>query len=127
MSATEILVVAVCLFVGYWVVSKMMTPKEKPQPQGSSKNDSKPNDPPPNNDTYNNTKQESKPLQWYEVLKVSPNATVEQIQEAYKKQIRQYHPDKVNNLGEELRNLAEEKSKAINVAYQTALRARGQY
>jgi DnaJ-domain-containing protein 1 len=115
MSATEIFIIIGCLILGYWIASKVMDSKEKSQPSAS--NYSKPDEPPPNN----SGKQEH----WYEVLKVDRNATAEQIQEAYKKQIRQYHPDKVNNLGEELRNLAEEKSKAINIAYQTGLKVRG--
>jgi DnaJ like chaperone protein len=50
---------------------------------------------------------------------------MEEIQAAYKSLIRQYHPDKVASLGEELRNLAEQKSKAINVAYKEAQETRG--
>jgi DnaJ like chaperone protein len=47
------------------------------------------------------------------------------VQTAYRSLIRQYHPDKVANLGEELRELAEVKSKAINKAYNDALAAVG--
>ncbi|CAM5461524.1 J domain-containing protein [Eoetvoesiella caeni] len=119
MSGDEIVIVVVCLLVGYWAVSKFMGPKDKPQQTANDKteNSSKSNEPPPDTD-----KQE----QWWEVLKIDRNAPIEQIQTAYKRQIRQYHPDKVNSLGEELRKLAEEKSKAINMAYQAGLKERGQ-
>ncbi|MDO9548059.1 MAG: DnaJ domain-containing protein [Candidatus Marinimicrobia bacterium] len=36
-----------------------------------------------------------------------------------------YHPDKVAKLGPEIQNLAEEKFKAINNAYQTIRKERG--
>ncbi|MBV6305682.1 J domain-containing protein [Candidimonas humi] len=119
MSGYEIVIVVICLFVGYWAMSKVMGSKDKPQQTASDKteNNSKPNEPPPNTN-----KQE----QWWEILKIDRNAPIEQIQIAYKQQIQQYHPDKVNSLGEELRKLAEEKSKAINMAYQEGLKERGQ-
>jgi len=36
-----------------------------------------------------------------------------------------YHPDKVAHLGEELKNLAEEKFKSLNDAYQNIKKERG--
>ena len=36
-----------------------------------------------------------------------------------------YHPDKVAHLGEDLKNLAEEKFKAVNDAYQNIKKERG--
>jgi len=40
------------------------------------------------------------------------------IKSAYKQRMMEYHPDKVNNLGKELQNLAENKTKEINEAYE---------
>lgn len=62
---------------------------------------------------------------WTSVLELSPDASVEDIREAYRRQIGQYHPDKVAALGRELRELAEAKSKDIQLAYQAALMERG--
>jgi len=52
------------------------------------------------------------------VLGVPRDATLEQIKAAYRTLIVQYHPDKVAQLGPELRQLAAEKSRQINDAYQ---------
>ena len=62
---------------------------------------------------------------WARVLELPADASVDQIREAYRRLMSQYHPDKVASLGRELRELAESKSKEISVAYQEALAARG--
>ena len=54
----------------------------------------------------------------YEVLQVPPNASDEQIKSAYRKLASQYHPDKVAHLGAEFRDLAENRFKEIQEAYQ---------
>jgi len=56
--------------------------------------------------------------QWYETLGLAPGADWEQIKSAYRTLSKQYHPDKVNHLGEEFKRVAEEKMKEINEAYQ---------
>ena len=50
---------------------------------------------------------------------------MEEIRAAYLKRISEYHPDKVTALGKEIREVAERKSKEINVAYSVALEERG--
>ncbi|MEN6296019.1 MAG: DnaJ domain-containing protein [Chloroherpetonaceae bacterium] len=52
------------------------------------------------------------------ILELPENATNEMIKSAYKQRMMEYHPDKVNNLGKELQNLAENKTKEINEAYE---------
>lgn len=47
--------------------------------------------------------------------------SVSELKEAYRRKIAEYHPDKVSRLGKELRDLAEAKSKAINIAYEQLL------
>ena len=49
-------------------------------------------------------------------------ATRAEISHAYKRRISEYHPDKVAHLGEEIRAVAERRSKEINVAYEEAMR-----
>jgi len=53
----------------------------------------------------------------YKVLGIDNNSTIEQIKEAYKTKMKEYHPDKVSGLGEELQNLARTKTQQINEAY----------
>ncbi len=53
----------------------------------------------------------------YEVLGIARGASSEAIQDAYRKQMQQYHPDKVAHLGEDLQKLATEKSQQIQRAY----------
>lgn len=53
----------------------------------------------------------------YAVLGLSPGAEMGEIKKAYRKLSMQYHPDKVNHLGAEFQNVAEEKMKEINAAY----------
>lgn len=55
---------------------------------------------------------------YYEVLGVSPNASAAEIKKAYRTLSKEYHPDMVSHLGEEFRQVAEEKMKEINEAYQ---------
>lgn len=57
-------------------------------------------------------------LSAHEILGVAPTASREEIRAAYRKLANQYHPDKVAHLGEEFRQLAEVKFKAIQTAYQ---------
>jgi DnaJ-domain-containing protein 1 len=54
----------------------------------------------------------------YRILGVSPSATMEDIQAAYKARMAEYHPDKVAHLGEELQKLAHEKALEIQRAYE---------
>jgi hypothetical protein len=57
---------------------------------------------------------------WWEVLGISPEATLADAQTAYRLMMRQYHPDKVAGLGTELIQLAEQKSRELNAALDQA-------
>lgn len=52
----------------------------------------------------------------YKVLGVSSNATDEEIKKAYRELVRKYHPDKYRD--SDLADLANEKMKEINAAYE---------
>lgn len=67
----------------------------------------------------------TKPKPWYQILEVSSTASHDDIKQAYKRKIRQYHPDKVAGLGPEFTAIAEAKAKEINEAYLKACAARG--
>jgi len=53
----------------------------------------------------------------YTVLEISPGASTAEIKSAYRRLAAQYHPDKVQHLGKDLRELAEARFKEIQQAY----------
>lgn len=59
-----------------------------------------------------------------QVLGVAPEASQREIQEAYREQMKKYHPDRIEHLGEEFKIIADEKSKRLNQAYSTIIENR---
>ncbi len=59
------------------------------------------------------------------ILDISPDASNDEIKSAYISKIKEYHPDKVQNMGKEIRTLAEQKTKEINEAYNLLRKKRG--
>ena len=51
------------------------------------------------------------------ILDLKGKVNFNDIEKAYKYKIKEYHPDKVDSMGDELKELAEEKTKEINEAY----------
>lgn len=58
----------------------------------------------------------------YQVLGISQNASDEEVKRAYRELARKYHPDKY--IDNPLADLAQEKMKAINEAYDTIMKER---
>lgn len=115
MSVTEILVILFGLFIGYWIVSRLILGNAgKPGPAG----------PEPEARQETSADGDAPPEEWHRILSVSPDASTDEIRRSYKTLMSQYHPDKVAELGDELKRLAERKSKEINSAYQQALHQR---
>lgn len=54
----------------------------------------------------------------YRVLEIARNASAEEIKKSYRRLANQYHPDKVEHLGREFKELAEKRFKEIQRAYQ---------
>ncbi|WP_063571653.1 MULTISPECIES: J domain-containing protein [Luteibacter] len=109
MTLVDIIVIAVCLAIGYKFVSAMMSKSDEPTSEGHRPE-------PPN--------LFQRQLPWYDVLGVARDATHEQIVSAYRARMSEYHPDKVANLGPDIRALAEQKAKEINAAYAEATAGR---
>jgi DnaJ like chaperone protein len=115
MSLTEFAVIVFGLFAGYWVVGKLFF-RRPGNPPADAESAPPPGAPPsPNN---------AAPT-WYEVLQVAPTAAPGEIDAAYKRLMSQYHPDKVATLGQELQDLATQKSQQISAAYREAMRTGG--
>ena len=142
MSENEILALVVGGVAGYWGVLKWLgrtrsgSQNKANPPKGKSGSDSGSNSSGDERTPFG----DSKPVEdgasgvpnrepraavpWWSVLQVDRFASSEDIQRAYKKLMSQYHPDKVASLGEDLRAVAESKSKEINGAYAEAMRGR---
>jgi DnaJ-domain-containing protein 1 len=104
MTLVDLIVVAICLALGYKFASAMMAKSDEPagerRPEPPSLFQRQP--------------------AWHDVLGVSPDATHDQIVSAYRARMSEYHPDKVANLGPDIRALAELRAKEINAAYAEA-------
>jgi curved DNA-binding protein CbpA len=58
---------------------------------------------------------------WFDVLGLSPSATIEEVKEAYRVRLKQNHPDRVHGMSPLFKTLAEAETKKLNVAYEEAL------
>ena len=61
---------------------------------------------------------ESKVRKSYNIFGISPNASKDEVERAYRDLSKKYHPDKVAHLGDEFTKLAHEKFQEINKAYE---------
>lgn len=61
----------------------------------------------------------------YAVLDVPASASDEDIEQAYRRRISDYHPDRVSKAAPEIRELAEKRAREINGAYEEIKRRRG--
>ena len=125
MTSMEFLVVVVFALLGYWIVGAFLN-RRPPGASNSSANASHTDAEAKARESQQEqaARDDSIADAWYRVLGVPENASKEQITEAYKKMISQYHPDKVAHLGHDLRDLAETKSKQINAAYDYSMKLR---
>ena len=56
---------------------------------------------------------------FYELLSVAPDASVDEIKRAFRREIAKYHPDKVQHLGAEFQEIAAAKAADLTRAYKT--------
>jgi DnaJ-domain-containing protein 1 len=62
----------------------------------------------------------AEPRPWWEVLEISERSTFEDVKAAYRTKIKECHPDKVMGLAREFQELADRKTKEINLAFRQA-------
>lgn len=61
----------------------------------------------------------------YKVLQIEETATDEEVKKAYRLMAMKYHPDKVNGLGDEVKEKATEKFRQVKEAYDAIKKIRG--
>lgn len=61
----------------------------------------------------------------YKMLEITKEATNDEVKKAYRKMAKKHHPDKLQNLGEEHKNGANEKFQKIQAAYEQIKKERG--
>ncbi len=61
----------------------------------------------------------------YQALEIEPSATDDEVKKAYRRMAMKYHPDKVASAGEDMKQKATEKFRAINEAYEYIKTLRG--
>lgn len=60
----------------------------------------------------------------YEVLGIAPDATDEAVEQAWRRRMQEYHPDRVANAAPELRALAEQRAREANAAWESIRKLR---
>ncbi|MEI6456209.1 MAG: TerB family tellurite resistance protein [bacterium] len=61
----------------------------------------------------------------YDVLEITSSATDDEVKKSYREMAKKHHPDKVANLGEDIKRAATEKFQKINAAYEEIKKLRG--
>jgi preprotein translocase subunit Sec63 len=102
MGGFELLAVVVFFLIGYWIVD-FFWPKKKAAAESAAAPAVEP---------------------WHQILGLSPDASVEQIREAYQRKSAEHHPDKVFNQGPEAREAALRMTRKVNDAFEQAMRER---
>jgi preprotein translocase subunit Sec63 len=106
MVSSEALVTVLAGIIGFiviWYLMGLITDKFSTGPLPS---------PPPS---------QSQP-EWADVLGVAPDASREDIKQAYLQKIEEFEPGRLAALGPEMRKLAEERLQQINLAFDAAER-----
>jgi hypothetical protein len=117
MQLGEILIIIVCGIIGYAIVWYAMG-LFKRKKSGDAGSEGAEND---------SAVSSNGSLDCYKVLGVLPDASADEMRRAYYKKLMQYHPDRVETLGSELKQLAETRTKELNRAYEIAREARRCY
>ncbi len=61
----------------------------------------------------------------YKILEIDPGVSDEEVKKAYRRMAMKYHPDKVGHLGDDFKNVAQEKFRKVQAAYESIKKQRG--
>lgn len=100
--------ILVLFFLYRYLANLKKASRNQPPPNGYQRPE-----PPPGNGRTS----EAYPKTPHEILGVAPTADQDEIKAAYRRLAGQYHPDKVAHLGKELQEMAEQRFKEIQSAY----------
>lgn len=65
------------------------------------------------------------PTDPYATLGVTSSASDDEVEQAYRRRMSEYHPDRVANAAKEIRELADLRAREVNGAYEQIKRQRG--
>jgi DnaJ-domain-containing protein 1 len=124
MTLMEMAVSSICLAAGYALVSWLLDrgKPRRPPPSRDAPRDT-PRDAPRPGGGSSRPAAAAAPEDWWTVLYLPANADLAAVKDAYRSLIAQYHPDKVEGMGPEIRAVAAAQSARINAAYEAAKRA----
>lgn len=97
-------------------LSRVLGLKMKPQPDPRYYRETKSSRPPPRTPPKPVVEELPGP---HKILGVSRSASLAEIKAAYRKQIKQCHPDRFATLNKDWQQMAEQRAKAVNAAYRT--------
>ena len=60
----------------------------------------------------------------YKILEISKSSSIEDVKKAYRKMAKKYHPDKLQNVSEDIIRMAQEKFNKVNQAYERIMKSR---
>jgi DnaJ-class molecular chaperone len=130
MGWLEFTVIVGCGLVGFIIMNAAIDARRakaegKPKNDGAKNQNSGSRDEDHTRRTDDRERQTNPPRAWWETLNVDQNASTAQIKSAFRKEISKYHPDRVEGLGAELKELADRMAKEVNHAYTIAKQQRG--
>ena len=99
----ELIAILVFFLIGYWIVDFFWPKKKTEAAPVAAGTDATP---------------------WHEVLGVRPDATVEQIREAYQRLSVEHQPDRSFDQGPEAREAAQRMTRRLNDAFEQAMKGR---
>lgn len=100
--------ILVLFFLYRYLTRLKKTIGSQPPPNGYQRHE-----PPPGNERDTDSFRKTP----HEILGVSPQAGQDEIKAAYRRLAGQYHPDKVAHLGREFQEMADQRFKEIQAAY----------